>query len=160
MLSSTSTCASKAGLRPLRASIRPALRPVAALRVPSAIERSVVNVGKSAGVCLGMFLSFPLASLAQVAQPVADVAEGLDLGLGLGVVASGAAAFLYNSLNAEVESEYYDKLSTRCQQEKTAKHRLWTWGSRTEARDMKLPSCDEMDSINAKLRSQQKYYNS
>lgn len=32
----------------------------------------------------------------------------------------------------QIESEYYDRVQQRCQQEKLAKHRLWSWGNKEE----------------------------
>jgi len=54
-------------------------------------------------------------------------------------------------LERQIESEYYEKLSSKCQQEKLAKHRLWSWGNKDEARRMRMDACDEVDRINAKL---------
>lgn len=31
-----------------------------------------------------------------------------------------------------MESDYYENISNRCQQERLAKHRMWSWGSKDE----------------------------
>ena len=59
---------------------------------------------------------------------------------------------------SQVESDYYDRLSSKCSQERAAKQRLWTWGNRAEARSMKLAACDEVDSINARLKARTRGY--
>ncbi|MEW5308291.1 MAG: hypothetical protein WDW38_000261 [Sanguina aurantia] len=58
-----------------------------------------------------------------------------------------------NRVRAEgqIESEYYDRLRTRCQQEKIMRDRAWTWGNREAAKAMKLAACEEFQSISDKL---------
>jgi len=54
----------------------------------------------------------------------------------------------------QIESDYYDRLAQRCNQERVTKQRLmYSWSHRDEARKMKLPSCEEYEQINVRLRS-------
>mmetsp|Transcript_26819 Transcript_26819/g.58485 ORF Transcript_26819/g.58485 Transcript_26819/m.58485 type:complete len:448 (-) Transcript_26819:459-1802(-) len=54
-------------------------------------------------------------------------------------------------MERQIEADYYERVSTRCQQEKLAKQRMYTWGNREEARRMKLAACEELDSLNSKV---------
>ncbi|KAI8466699.1 MAG: DnaJ-like protein [Monoraphidium minutum] len=54
-------------------------------------------------------------------------------------------------LERQVESEYYEHMHTRCQQERMAQHRMYTWGSREKAKAMAMPGCDELGSLNERL---------
>lgn len=54
-------------------------------------------------------------------------------------------------LEKQVESEYYERVQSRCHQEKLTQQRLWTWGHRDKAREMAMPSCSELQGLNEKL---------
>ena len=52
----------------------------------------------------------------------------------------------------QVETDYYERLGQRCNQEQIQKQRLsYSWSHREEARKMRLPACEEYDLINKKL---------
>ncbi|KAJ9511236.1 hypothetical protein QJQ45_017174 [Haematococcus lacustris] len=55
-------------------------------------------------------------------------------------------------IERQVESEHYEKLQGRCQSERLRKHQLGMWGSKEEARKFAMPSCEEVDRINTRLR--------
>ena len=55
-------------------------------------------------------------------------------------------------LPLQVESDYYERLGQRCNQERLQKQRLsYSWSHREEARKMRLPACEEYELINKKL---------
>lgn len=52
---------------------------------------------------------------------------------------------------AQVESDHYERVQMRCQQERVAQHRMHVWGSRESARDMPMPGCSELGALNERL---------
>ena len=52
----------------------------------------------------------------------------------------------------QVESDYYERLGQRCNQERMQKQRLmYSWSQREEARRMRLPACEEYEALNQRL---------
>jgi hypothetical protein len=48
----------------------------------------------------------------------------------------------------QVESDVYERLFQRCQNERMVQHRAYTWGNRDAARRMELESCRELQRLN------------
>eukprot|EP00879_Flechtneria_rotunda_P004446 GHRR01004697.1.p1 GENE.GHRR01004697.1~~GHRR01004697.1.p1 ORF type:complete len:565 (+),score=206.90 GHRR01004697.1:238-1695(+) len=54
-------------------------------------------------------------------------------------------------LERQVESDVYERVYQRCQNERMAQHRAFTWGNRDTARRMELTSCSELAQMNEKM---------
>jgi hypothetical protein len=53
----------------------------------------------------------------------------------------------------QVESEYYERVHTRCQSEKITQHRLHAWGNRKQAAAMAMPACEELSALTQRLNA-------
>jgi hypothetical protein len=51
----------------------------------------------------------------------------------------------------QVESDVYERTYQRCQNERMAQHRAFTWGNRDAARKMELASCQELTKLHEAL---------
>uniref|UniRef100_A0A383VZ20 J domain-containing protein n=1 Tax=Tetradesmus obliquus TaxID=3088 RepID=A0A383VZ20_TETOB len=60
-------------------------------------------------------------------------------------------------LERQVESDVYERVYQRCQNERMAQHRTYTWGNREAARKMELPSCKELGRMNQAMTTQVAY---
>ncbi|KAF6262338.1 DnaJ-like protein [Scenedesmus sp. NREL 46B-D3] len=54
-------------------------------------------------------------------------------------------------LERQVESDMYERVYQRCQNERMAQHRTYTWGNRDAARRMELASCKELGRMNSAM---------
>jgi hypothetical protein len=48
----------------------------------------------------------------------------------------------------------YERVYQRCQNERMAQHRAFTWGNREAARRMELASCQELSRLHERMGSQ------
>lgn len=55
--------------------------------------------------------------------------------------------------NLQVESDVYERVYQRCQSERMAQHRAFTWGNREAARRMELTSCQELSRLHERMGS-------
>lgn len=51
----------------------------------------------------------------------------------------------------QVETDVYEHTYQRCQNERMAQHRAYTWGNREAARRMELASCQELGKLNERM---------
>lgn len=53
----------------------------------------------------------------------------------------------------QVETDAYERVYQRCQNERMAQHRAFTWGNREAARKMELASCSELGRLHERMGS-------
>eukprot|EP00775_Hariotina_reticulata_P013190 gene13190-13321_t len=61
-------------------------------------------------------------------------------------------------LERQVESDMYERMYQRCQNERMAQHRAFTWGNREHAQKMQLASCNELGRMNEKMNQHQRQH--
>lgn len=53
----------------------------------------------------------------------------------------------------QVETDVYERVYQRCQNERMAQHRAFTWGNRESAKKMELASCQELARLHERMGS-------